>query len=442
MNNLQTALASKLAAVGPATPIEELFKLAMLASDMGVVSPQLTNEISARVQALQDTDPLYQLFALHKMQKAPTGGTDVGQLAEYPLGGPEKIRIGGRVYLEMGAIETDPTEFDQSYWSQWRGLLGMSLPFDADMTGVTIVGAAQNGGRVCAIGYAGSSYYAFLSDDYGQSFERVALPMTTQPQALYCLAGRFYAVSITGHVLASTNGAAGTWVPVLTGGTNQSISSIAANGNTVVAVGQKSLNTPVIYRATDAITFAEVSAPTFAGQYLGVSFDATLNRWHCASSANGDLYSSGNNGMTWTMTQALGANAASLAGVVRLSGGLFAVATSNHVWRWTGATFESMGAVAAGLHPTQRHFVLDGEIHGRSDTVTTLVRKTADFTVFETVFNAPVNSTHLVSVNGSMLALPQTPADTTPIYQHWLVVVAGSTYRSSVMDRKIYVRIK
>jgi len=439
---LQTALAVKLAGVGPATPIEELFKLAQLASDMAIVSPQLTNEIAARVAALVPTDPLYQLFALHKMQKAPTGGTDVGQLAEYPLGGPEKIRIGGRVYLEMGAIETDPTEFDQSYWAQWRGLLGMSLPFDADMSGVTIVGAAQNGGRVCAIGYAGSSYYAFLSDNYGQSFERVALPMTTTPQALYCLAGRFYAVSGTGQVLTSATGAAGTWVSVLTGGTNQSINSIAANGNTVVAVGQKGLNTPVIYRATDAVTFAEVSAPTFAGQYRGVSFDATLNRWYCASSANGDLYTSDNNAMAWTMTQALGANATSLAGVVRLDGGLYAVATSNHVWRWTGSTFEAMGAVAAGLHPTYRHFVLDGALYGRSDTVATLVRKTADFATFETVFNSPVNISNLVSVNGSVLALPPTPTDAIPVYQHWLDVVAGSTYRSSVMDRKIYVRIK
>jgi len=217
---------------------------------------------------------------------------------------------------------------------------------------------------------------------------------------------------------------------------------MAANGNTVVAVGQKSLNTPVIYRATDAVTFAEIAAPNFAGQYRGVSYDATLNCWYCASSANGDLYTSSNNGMTWTMTQALSANAATFAGVVRLNGGLFAVATSNHVWRWTGSTFDAMGAVAAGLHPTPRNFVLDGALYGRSNTVTTQVRRTADFTSFETAFNAPIDAANLVSINGSVLSLPTAPTDTTPIYQHWLAVVAGSTYRSNITDRKTYVRIK
>lgn len=442
MSNLKTALSAQLAAVGPATPIETLFKLAQLSSDLGVASSALTNEIAARVAALLPTDPLYQLFALAKISKAPTGGTDVGQLAEYPLGGPEKIRIGGRVYLELGTIETDPAEFDTAYWTQFQGLIGLPLPFDVDMAGVTLVGAASNGARICAIGYVGATYYAFLSDDNAQTFERVVLPLTTTPTAVYFLANRFYAVSNTGQVLASANGAAGTWVSVLAGGANQAIMGLAANGNTVVAVGQKAANTPVIYRATDAVTFAEVTAPTFAGFYRGIAYDATLNRWWCASSVNGDLYISTNNGLAWTMTQALGANATTFAGIVRLNGGLFAVATSNHVWRWTGSTWQSMGAVAAGLYPDPRYFVLDGYLYARSSTLATQVRRTADFVVFETAFNAPVTASHLVYQGGAAVVLPAAPSDTVPLYMHFISVVAGSVYRSSVTDRKLYVRIK
>ena len=440
MSNLQNVLSAWLSEVGPATPIETLFKMAQLSSDLGVASSALSNEISTRVSALLPTDPFYQLFALTKISKAPTGGTDVGQLAEYPLGGPEKIRIGGRVYLEMGAIETDPADFDAAYWAQWQWQIGMSMPFDTDMTGVTVVGAASNGSRICAIGNVGATNYAFLSDDGGQTFERVALPLTVAPIALYFLANRFYAVSNTGQVLASVTGAAGTWTSVLTGGATHSISSLAANGNTVVAVGQKAANTPVIYRATDAVTFAEVVAPTFAGFYRGISYDATLNRWFCASSANGDLYISTNNGVAWTMVQAIGAS--SLTAIVRLNGGLYAVAQSSHVWRWSGTAWVALGTVATGLHADNSSFVFDGYLYVRSSVVATQVRRTSDFMTFETVFEAPIAAHKLLFHAGAAIVLPLAASVSVPLYTHWLLVVAGSVYRSTVMDHKKYVRIK
>lgn len=444
MNNIRHALVAQLAAVGPTTSLDSLFRLSLLASDLGITSNTLNNEIAQRVQTLPVSAPLHQLFALTKMQKAPTGGTDVGQLAEYPLGGPEKIRIGGRVYLEMGAIENDPQEFDAAYWEQWRGSFGMSLPFDTSMTGATLVGFAVKDNRICAVGFISSAYYAWLSDDDGITWTRVTIPTGGQPLALYALAGRFYVSVNGGALISSLTGDNGSWVSVLPMQSGRIITSMAAKGSLVMVAGTKASNTPVIYTSTNGTAFAEVSAPTFSGAYIGLSYDPVLDRWFVASSTTGNLYDSRDDGASWTMRQALGsASVANLAGVVRLSGGLFAVANSRHVWKFNGTNWDALGEVSRGLAPVAGvSVVVDGALVCRLLNDLNQIAKTSDFQLFTNLCRPATAYSLLAIKGGDLLFSPNTPTGANSLYRHWLTVVAGSVYRSTVTDHKKYVRIK